>query len=611
MKFGRIITVTKKRGFSIDPSLLRSVGIYNQSKCWGVVIDGGDNKNSGIDKSTKDFIFCPYPYRSWPCIVRLQIRVCKTSHRNVYQEMIQCFQDHHLNVLSMQLVHGGYNHNVIDAIVELYKFREKANEIRLKADNVDNFNEPWSLGFQSKIAEFALNLYAHMYDLEDKITKKFGKYLYTSIQSGYDTDKEEISHSALYCKKIFQEALDRAKDIDDNIKDKLKQIDDLSVIRAIEWKWVRALAFHSFIFSKSYLRFEYNMSKKLLSLDESYPFNKDNFYDSLFPKPQTSDVDRPFQAFAEFDPDTMHVRVRPIILADREASLYELKAFYKCTYEPDFSSVNGGNKKDNDIQDIAYYGSKGIISDILLKLYERDSAFKPIGISLEGLSRKSRREERGSVFILGTSTNKYFTEYYDRCLEAEIKKANDDKISETDNIKGKRDFSVTVKSKVIRPYRVFVSVRECFKTLDNREKIITDILHDYGFEPVLSKTATNSVTSSVIRDIESCDACIQIYSLSESERLEILKTGNGTRSEFIPNCSWLLFELGVASKHGMAIGKMIDTTYFSKENWQIFLRTDTDKLLTDFRTDVQFFDSFSNKLKALACELFFEIEQRG
>jgi len=67
MKYNKIITACDN-GFYIDAHLLKPIGVSDDSHCWGVLAYNSNKKDH-------DLIVSSVPFRSWACVVRMQVRV--------------------------------------------------------------------------------------------------------------------------------------------------------------------------------------------------------------------------------------------------------------------------------------------------------------------------------------------------------------------------------------------------------------------------------------------------------------------------------------------------------------------------------------------------------
>ena len=75
MRYSKIIQASEK-GFSIDAHLLKPIGISNNSHCWGILLENHqDDDQHREGEQGRDLIISSLPYRSWACMVRMQIRV--------------------------------------------------------------------------------------------------------------------------------------------------------------------------------------------------------------------------------------------------------------------------------------------------------------------------------------------------------------------------------------------------------------------------------------------------------------------------------------------------------------------------------------------------------
>jgi hypothetical protein len=209
--------------------------------------------------------------------------------------------------------------------------------------------------------------------------------------------------------------------------------------------------------------------------------------------------------------------------------------------------------------------------------------------------------EKGSLIIIGKSSIDMIDDF-ERMENTSIKINNFINEINNGNNKVTRESFTEITLKKLLPYKVFISFKQEFikSNYSKNKEVIEKTLRKYGLEPIFSQTLLNDITATVIKDLNQCDACIQIYTPSKDEKNRKKKYNN-----LIPNHAWLFFEYGLARQRNIPIGRMIDTTYIRKDKWEKHFPMGQNRLLIDFNED-----SFEEKLKELALELIADLQNQ-
>ena len=594
MKYGKKITVSRQ-GFHIDSKLLQAVGIQHDSRCRGVFISHNKNEKRKLD----DLIISPFPFSSWGCIVRLQIRVkIKTSVQDL-NKILETLKKRKFNILSASFTFGGYSHNTFDLVGELYELRKDVKEIR----NKDKGKA------KDKLQDrFKLKLYNKMHSLKKTIEeeKENGGFKDLLHYFNSDDDNENMSDEE---KKIKEQK--KQEEQKENIKLSIEEIngkegeekieinsieyfeiDAEQTIKAVSWKWFQALAFNAFDTKNDAetLYFNYDSEIGLLSLE-----NK-NIDRSFLEKFSNNQNEIPVLALSTFDAENGYIRLRAFSQTLCHKEILQFSFSYAFNIHTD---------EESEYKEINQYGSRGLILRLLKEIMARtnDNEFKLTGISTKYLSRPSITEEKGLITIHGifNTNNKDGRQPEDfeqmkTTICSNIRLNNDYPANQ--NI-----YDIGLEIRKVYPYTVFVSIRENFKQRINYD--LHPILKKEGFDARTSGTYTDGITENVIQDMNVCDACIQIYSLSKEE---IKKIKDGEKVDFVPDNSWLLFEFGIARKQNIPIIRLIDVTHLDKKQWTQYLRTDNDKLLMEFDFNSEKM-SLENKISETARQLFTTLEK--
>lgn len=595
MKYGRIITVNK-RGFSVDSTSMQTVGIYKSSRCWGAVLEN----SSGDQNRTSDILVSPYPYKSWPCIVGLQVRILfntesatghKTDSIESITSILEVLSENDFNILSLDLSVGGRTHYILEVVGELYHMRDAAKKITSLA-----LSER-----ESEIINFAQELYLRMgkivcgihkvgeqfkclYPTDMKAKLLYSDDAYTEAaeqkSDSYSTDQPDGRYKSRFGNG-FEVDLEDIKSVSgEKCKDfgsYLKETNDFQKIKPVSFAWFRSLAYNTFKAAKTRINFSYDNEEGILKLDD-----KEFLDEKLLVKFLGYEVVKnlPAIALATFDTDNKYLRIKAYPRAGREESLYRFR------YEYDFRIYD-----DSEHSEICRCGSRKLVTYMLEKIREKDRGFQPVRLSLQGLTRRSVKHESGIVLIHGISSKRLtkdsddldiiqesdLNSYMDKRAEEEMqnKKVNKENHQAIPNI---HTSNVTIEK--VSPFTVFVSARNDFLSRPGIRDSVTRVLSETGFDVKMSETFTKPVTDNVLSDLGVCDALIQLYSLSAKEIEQAMRDGD--KADFSINHGWLLYELGIAKQMKVPIVRMIDTTNFFRKQWEIHIKTDKDIPFIEF-----------------------------
>jgi len=485
----------------------------------------------------------------------------------------------------MQLIHSGYKHISLDItleIAELRNFSALSQEIIRTKPSENVYQNIKQLHF---IAVASI-----MKTLETEITNAQIKYV-EGLENVNNTfyNEAEFEKAFEYLLKNqyakVQLGIDDKKDIKNSLENQKS--------KPLEWIIVRTLAHHFFEQSahdKKRIRFFYDDKNHagILKIDSNDDQSELTYFSELLKQINSKYDERektPFLSLASFNSELNYLRIRS--LANK--NLCEFEIVHKC------STKSRGN---ND--DIAQHGSIGLINETLKKLFKEIPELKIYTVHVKNLRRKNRWTEEGNLQINGSSKNELNNLDATKCTYDLNKHLEDTFKKRYENSK----FSSTVHFRKKSPFKVFISYRQYLFNGNQNKEVITLKMREAGLEPIFSKTNVNNITENVVRDLNDCDACIQIYTLSPEE---INNISIGLQENFIPDHSWLLFEYGLAVQKQISIGRMIDVTHYPRYKWDKHLRFNREKLLMEFISNI--YDSnFLTQLDKLASEVRRDIE---
>jgi|GEM_PF-3195195 len=576
MKYNKIITACDN-GFYIDAHLLKPIGVSDNSHCWGVLAYDNNENNSDCD-----LILSSIPFRSWACVVRMQVRIKKDNFEDNLKKLYEILAKEKINIYSMQLIHSGYKHTSLDLTLEIASLRNVADECQKKIKGKDD---------EDSKQEFFVTVAATMLQIEIAIQNE--KIIYgAGLNRVNDTFYNESGFNNVFIQ-------DKEKLNNLNIFSEHKEVIESSLInqksKPLEWNIVRTLAHHFFEQSahdKKRIRFFYDDNNSgVLKIDRNDDQSELTYSSELLKQLNSKYDDTkkvPFLCLASFNSELNYLRIRS--LANENLSEFEI--VHKCSTK---------NRTVND--DIAQQGSIGLVEETMKHLLSEINGLNIFTLHVKNLRRKNRWSEEGSLQIIGSSENelnlieaKKHTENLRLHLEKTFKQKNKES-----------KFSAIVNYKKVLPFKVFVSYRQHLFDGNNNQDSVTLKLREAGLEPKFSKTDVNNITENVVHDLNNCDACIQIYTLSPEEINNILI---GSQENFIPDHAWLLFEYGLAVQKGISIGRMIDVTHYPRYKWDKHLRFNREKLLMEFVSNI-YGNNFLDRLGILAAAVRSDIEMKN
>ena len=378
-----------------------------------------------------------------------------------------------------------------------------------------------------------------------------------------------------------------------------------TTLHRVKWQWLSLLAEQYFSNDETRLKFKYttrNNMYGLLSLDSNDSIYEDNY--EMFKKELKHNIheeENSFLVMTSFNVDHQYIKIRAINKKQNQ-KLYSLKM--------DFEGVVI-NKKESEKIKAMEYGGRGLGHTTFTNVFKELSDFELIFSAIGGFKR-SEYFEKQNVIISGlySEINKKPLKDSEKLLKQKIQDDFNTHINNEINNENKQINKIWLDISERNPYKIFLSSRKAFIDDDNNENIIKKKLERYGFEVVIAETLVENITNNVIAKMQDCDACLQIYTLSESE-IDLIKYHN---NQFIPDHGWLLFEYGLAVQKGISIGRMIDTSILPMEKWKEHLRFNTEKLLVNFEgtlcSESKKEKSFIRQLEKLAGNLLEDIRNK-
>jgi len=551
MSYSEIFTLTEN-GLHVDPNLLRPVGIYDKSKCYGILVK--QVKDEKLDQ-LPHLILSPIPEAAWAGMVRIQVRV--KNKLDSIAKVLKNIAENDINIVSIQSAVSGHTHVTINIVGEILKIRSRVKSIKeVPRDAPDKRRE--------MITQLSLEIFETICDVERSL-----EFNSDSDDSPlYDSKNEDGRY--LFCDKILNALIHKKYSKSDANKIlELTRIHDDHLLKTVHCQWVRTLALYSlYTLDKKVWSFKYDASNGALLTD------KQKF------KSQISSVynlDFPTLVLGTFKPEDLYVRIVPFENNTAKRMLARVTTISECEY-----SISDGMNV-----------GVAAMSTERLKKYFNDHISMSTVISQNTLGDSERREL--SVCGVLKSDDQELSVIDDDLTKYICSKTCDDE----------RGINYThyVNSRRITPYKIFISAHEDW--LKHNMTELHDIGCEIGFIPLVGDTSTGSVTENALELLSEADAFILILSLNGNETTIAREAGGRV---ITPEIGWLLFELGAARQKSLPVIRMLDTTYMSKEVWREMLKIDQDTLTPDFcHADSN--KEFKNVFRGVANNIISEIDK--
>lgn len=554
MEYSEIVTLTEN-GFQISDKLLHPVGIYDNSRCWGAILEnvGKIIKNEIPGHSEKHILLSPIPYNSWGSLIRIQARV-KDEPASLslllgaidnFGKGIEPFQTP--NVIAISGVTTGYYNARLHILTESSDLRNESEKIRKSI--VQNKITETSI-YSSKVFERVINIRKHIH-LEDE--KKGFLYKSNDVQSyNYLWDEDIINEQ-------FNSNI-KNKHSNITIEEFQEQIGKSKVLNlSCEWLHTHAL---SYLYSKENqpFRFDYDLEEGLLK--SSYDVES-----SIKSITHKLDLDLPALFLANFNPLSKYIRLVPLQRERLAKSLVKIRYKYECR------SIDRN-------KDISICGSNGLLHHITsllanntsLKVDERPQNRYNFDIkNITSYSKRfSRRSEEGAVEIFSVVNSTNRVPSLDDVIEDVTNRIGNFQAETSKETHFTKTINVSTKS----PFRIFLSCREEIKLDKWFMKILSKVSTKYGIDIEYSDKHADVVTTDVLSRLSSVDGLIAIYSITEIEQNDYMHTQD--KSKFHPNLGWLLFEYGIAMGKNIPVVMLRDNTVVTTEQWGQWINVGKD-----------------------------------
>lgn len=565
MIHGDIVTITSE-GLLVHEKALQPLGIYDQSICWAVW--AAARNEAETTKREPNLIVSPIHPSSWPFLIRLEIAL--SDKKGALAWLCEQLQKMKLSILFLEGTTTGFNHAFCNVIAE--SAGDDLVGLRRKKEDFDRDNPHVRISNKAfnKAQEIANEIAAVMFDHVREIERTFegllesdetrflhrwirdmdrGHFLYKEEDLGREMQKIRPEQTAeehiAYVKKFFPQT--------------------------VEISYMQRLAYFS-MFGGGVdvpFSFRYQADSALLKLESNDIFASEGI--RIYHNEEPFELGRlPRPAISTFNSREKYLRLKPVTTNMVKHNLTRISIEYGVEQvEP--------MKRDPT-------ASVGLLKLICDELKVAD--VRLLHNSNKWTRYKYARESGLMSFIADIPKEKY----------VELKEA----ISSINSHKPIDLKSVKIRTVSVYEYpqrRLFVSLHFGHPRQTDIKRIIHAVALECGFEETIVETYVAPATRTILEQIGTCQAFLQLLLLREDD--------NEKNISF----SWLDFEYGVASGKNMPTIRLVDTVRISYDWWKNRITTNPDQRVRDFRSDTSE-EALTEVLRGAVQELTQELLRR-
>ncbi len=552
-------------GVRVTERALHPIGIYDQSKCWGVWV----SHFGPATQSPVHLVISPFHPVTWPFLLRLQIKLSHT--KGAMRKAAHCLAKNDMNILHSQCTPTGFKHATWNVIAEATQIRQAFQEEKERLDEDEpNPRTPEGNTKGFKRARFIANAIARQMlplarDLEHALLErnKTEEFLSSRIVEG----KWEL-YGYQNADNIFKEPASwnpSADTPDDAPKRRQREFaswetqdpkermesgraqHELQWPQAVSVRWLGNLPFFALYGGGPSAPFSlrYKAETALLELDEREIFENVEFIESGVPT----------IGIASYDTADHYVRITPIPKHELARHIIDIEF----TYTISRPTRPGG-------------ASRGLLDAICAAIQKE--AVDLLCVSNQVLEG-SYDHELGRLRFLGRADGAH----PGKALQGTLNALKISGLSRSEQDRGtlSSDSNFRVGRVSIRPAcirRLFVSMRFGHVRQQLIGGMISDVARDQGFEAQIVQEFALRATETIVGGIRASDAFLQVLMFSESERPESA------------SFRWLDFEYGVAVGLHLPAMRLVDVVQQDYSWWRSTITTDPDRFVMPFRTDV-------------------------
>lgn len=568
MFHGDIVTLTTD-GIVIHEKAVRPLGIFDKSRCWGVWA------TDPRDPAQPNLIISPFHPRSWPFLIRLQIRL--PNKKGSLAKAADLLAENDLSILFAECITDGFVTATWHVIAESTRDTiEALKDVKHQFDNCHRFVRI-EKDFE-KAQTIANKIAAEMFLHIKEIAAVFKTNLHEVIEAHRDDGKP------LYQRAAVIEHMKNSKNCPPEL-DCEAHLDRFEPA-PITTHYLPRLAYFA-MYGGGWevpFSFQYHTNSALLRIGESRIFTELECKKIFNPESDFHCDEKAFSflplprpAMATFDNVEKFLRVKPI----KQPLLLNKLTRVNVQYEVE--------KITGESQRLSARDSQGLLAKIC-------GEFAKANVNLLHVSNKRSlfeySTETGLIsFIADLSVDRYAElEEKIRSINYRIDRSNEDK----GRISLRHAKLQNVDVFEYEQKKLFVSLHFGHPRDKNLREIIGREALSLGFESAVIETHATPATRTVENQISTCDAFLQMLCFRENEDPE--------EASF----SWLDFEYGVAFGKGLPTIRLVDTVRVPYDWWKRYITINPDQRAKEFRSDVSDADltkTIRSAIEELANEL--------
>lgn len=588
MFYGDIVTLDED-GIRVRPKALQPIGIFNESRCWGVRVPEVKPKpRKRRHIRPPHLVISPFHPVSWPFLIRLELKL-KHEPGALYNAA-NLLQSKGINLLYAQCTPSGSMHATCNIIGEATTIRGKFQADKEELDRkypfprVESREKDKKAAYQA-VRDLANNIAREMFycvarlrkevlDPEDKKSHNPHTFLHDRIVNHlqYLYDPDELRES------------DGSKP-DDGVS--AHEQAEMQLPIPVSAQWLYNLPFFALYGGGQDTPFALKYDGNSSSLKFDCPEVLRNFPEYIHDSDLADTPDPlgalPTLAIASYDTYEHYARFIPVPRRTMNRKVTRIEVTYR---------IPSPHNKKGD-------AAAGLLAEIGHRARQE-------GVNLLHVSNKVTESgydhESGSISLLGeferepVSIKSSRTQLEEKLKSIDIPRRKQSEEDERDV--GQSNLQITCVEVI--PYRV----RELFVSMKfdhPRHKFLCDTIKQAasraGFTAYIVETFTKRATETISRKMSECQAFLQLLMFREDEDPDNV------------GFSWLDFEYGMATGLNLARIRLVDVVRRPYEWWLNRLGTDRDQYVKKFRTDLSD-DKLEDIIQKAVNELAKDLDER-
>jgi len=572
MIHGDVVTMTSE-GILVHGKALQPLGIFDQSSCWAVWAANpySQNQHNESNKQYKypNLVISAIHPSSWPFL--LQMEIALSDEEGAFADVCELLNKNDLSILFMECTTAGFSHAFCNVIAESTK-EGRLKKLRTTKENFDRENP--QVRISQKIFKkaqdisnlIAAEMFAQAQDIEEKLNNGKFPFLHSwelEKNSGRFLYKEDAVIKEMHNIKPGKTTQQHGEYLK-------RQFPKTATVH-----YMQRLAYFSLYGGGIDVPFEltYEADSALLSLKKSGVFSPAGIKIYGENEPPFPLGSFPRSAICIFNSQEKYLRLKPVTSKILKDKLTRIDVDYRVEkYRQD---------------DIIAKTSQGLLHLIGTNLKN---------INLLHVANKSTRTEyairAGRISFVADVPEKNY-----KTVREAIKAIDSNKPESLKHV------SIHNVSVIEYPHRrLFLSLHFGHPRQQEIKEFVTMVAREHGFENTIVETYIEPATPTVVKNMGTCQAFLQLLLLRAEDQLNTM------------SLSWLDFEYGVATGKGLPTVRLVDVSRVRVNQWVKRIHTNTDQRVKEFRSDAnddELISTFRVAIGELAKELLRRQQEAG